>query len=415
MCIFLCSFKFKLQTIRTICWSISIQLLFCHSLVLDKVMQSGRFPVRSLMAIGTTSMEEITGYSTVAPNTTATVATTNTSWYYLIYIFTPLIFLFGIVGNTLTIVIMLKSSFSRLNVSVYLISLGVADTVCLFVFHLTRTFLDVVFEVYIDVISVVGCKCITYIHYSFSYISSWIIVAMTMERLYITLYPFKARTICTRKRALVIVILICSASLIINIFNLFAFDVFKDPDGYNYCEQINPQIQLITTLTDFVLYSLLPSIALLVANALLVYELNKRHDLRRSMTVLRDFEASSKKNNNTIFMLLTVSTTFVVLTTPASLYYVCLALFNFKVDDTIIMLRNVLQIMTSANHSVNFVLYCVSGPAFRKEMCRLCGSRKGKVEANVFCNSQRDETKSENSEVLGSSTTLSNGVYVTRF
>lgn len=298
-------------------------------------------------------------------------------WVHIIYISAPMIFFVGIVGNSLTVVVMVRSSFRRLNTSVYLTALALADTICLFCQRLTRSWLEFVFNLLIDVISKWGCKALMFVHFSMSCTSSWLIVAMTLERLIVVWEPLKAKRICTRRRALAVVCLVYFLSCAANTYTFFTFDMLYEPsDGYYYCLQQNERNQLISTLVDFCLYSFFPSLFLLSSNILLIWKIKQSQKMQRALTIGANGnlkEEASRKKTNTNIMLLGVSFTFLALTTPTALFQLVQSLVKFPTTEEILIIREILNVLSSANHAINFFLYCISGPKFRSELCRIFG------------------------------------------
>ena len=297
-----------------------------------------------------------------------------TAWNCIIYASAPTIFILGIIGNILTAIIMLNLSFRRMNISVYLLALAVVDTVCLFSQRLTRLWLEHVFGLIIDVLSPWGCKILMFVHYGASCSSSWLICAVTLERVFVAYFPYRAKALCSRWRAKVVTVLVIMAAFIANTYTIVLFEPVRETDGYLYCQQKTGFIRT-TTMIDFAFYSLVPSIILFSGNVLLILRLYKRIDFRRS-SLSGELGSVSRETRRTTSMLITVSLTFLVLTTPVSIYYVIASFIDIPTTSEILVCRIILQVLSSSNHAVNFLLYCISGRVFRRALMRTCTCRQ---------------------------------------
>ena len=81
-------------------------------------------------------------------------------------------------------------------------------------------------------------------------------------------------------------------------------------------------------------------------------------------------QALSKAATKGTVMLVTVSMTFVILTGPLSVFYVI-------TNDPPPLAYAITIILTYMNHSINAVLYCISGSRFRSELIdTICCRRK---------------------------------------
>ena len=94
-------------------------------------------------------------------------------------------------------------------------------------------------------------------------------------------------------------------------------------------------------------------------------------------------QALSKSAVKGTVMLVTVSTAFIILTGPASL---AVAIFG---DDYPVMVYGVTVLLQYLNHSINAVLYCISGSRFRNELMKVfrCYKPKRRSTSSMASNS----------------------------
>ena len=95
----------------------------------------------------------------------------------------PFIVIFGVCGNIISLVAILHSRLRRTAANQYLIVLTIAD--CAFLLGLTLIWTK------LDYISYETCVLSEYILQSASYVSSWSISALTIERYMAIAYPLK--------------------------------------------------------------------------------------------------------------------------------------------------------------------------------------------------------------------------------
>uniref|UniRef100_A0A0K0DBJ1 Thyrotropin-releasing hormone receptor n=1 Tax=Angiostrongylus cantonensis TaxID=6313 RepID=A0A0K0DBJ1_ANGCA len=138
----------------------------------------------------------------------------------------------GIVGNILVITVVFKVRGMKTPTNCYLVSLAVSDT--LFFIATTPTELSSLFTKEYPFGSIC-CSLFTYLPYLAINTSSLSITAFTVERFIGVCHPFWARTICTVKRAKLIIFIIWIFSLIYNFPWLFLSGLIVDEEG-GYCD-----------------------------------------------------------------------------------------------------------------------------------------------------------------------------------
>ncbi|EPB74489.1 7 transmembrane receptor [Ancylostoma ceylanicum] len=151
--------------------------------------------------------------------------------YCMAFIFVSLSVI-GIVGNILVITVVLKVRGMKTPTNCYLVSLAVSDT--LFFIATTPTELSSQFTTDYPFGSIC-CSLFTYLPYLAINSSALSITAFTIERFIGICHPFWARTICTVKRAKLIICIIWTFSLIYNFPWLFLSGVIVDEEG-RYCD-----------------------------------------------------------------------------------------------------------------------------------------------------------------------------------
>jgi len=120
--------------------------------------------------------------------------------HFLHHYYIPVLCCTGSIGNILSVFVFFRTKLRKLSSSFYLAALAVSDTcflVGLFVQWLNFLDLDVYNRNYF-------CQFFTFFSYLASFCSVWFVVAFTVERFIAVIYPLKRQTMCTVRRAKIV-------------------------------------------------------------------------------------------------------------------------------------------------------------------------------------------------------------------
>ncbi|UJR29960.1 hypothetical protein I4U23_017507 [Adineta vaga] len=141
----------------------------------------------------------------------------------------------GIIGNILSILIFLSPRYRRQSSHFYLLSLALSD-LCFLIINLIEDTFRNHNELYhsriniLDRSSTIICILVQYARNTTRLLSSWIIVAFTIERLLVVFYPLKRAIICRRKIARCVVLLLFLACILINFNVPLHYGIIKASD-----------------------------------------------------------------------------------------------------------------------------------------------------------------------------------------
>ncbi|XP_033725254.1 FMRFamide receptor-like [Pecten maximus] len=299
------------------------------------------------------------------------------SWVYFYLI--PIISSFGLIGNTLSFIVVIQ--LSRVSsFYLYLAVLALSDSVVLILLG---------FLYYIDTSVFLSAHKDTprnyyspfYICYIiFSQYSSWIIVALSVDRYIAVCHPLKVKTFCTRKRAITTTMCIFLAIFALD-FPLFCF---KWNDDNTSCLFPAKSIHFTAeyfNIIDLPTYAMVPVAIILVLSILIIrglYIANKRRQhLSNNLTSGRmKIKSSTLKT-----MVLLMATVLIFFMT--SLPVICVMTYTLAADVgfTVFMHSNpyiicMIDVLSALNHAANFALYGLTGTTFREELLKLfCRSR----------------------------------------
>lgn len=144
---------------------------------------------------------------------------------FLTHYYTPALVLFGCIGNILSVIVFFNTKLRKLSSSYYLAALGISDTCFLigaFVSWLNYVNINIYNRNYY-------CQFFTYTSGLCSFLSVWFVVAFTVERFIAVLYPLKRQTMCTVRRACIVLTgLICLGSVICVPYFIYAAPQYSE-------------------------------------------------------------------------------------------------------------------------------------------------------------------------------------------
>ena len=225
------------------------------------------------------------------------------------------------------------------------------------------------------------CKPTWLVYYFSEHYSAWILTVMTIERCLAIWLPLQSKRICTVRNAKIMSLILALVFLIFD--SQWFFIVTKSGNSCGYIKEISQVYVKNFDKIDATLYSYIPFTLMMTANATIIF---KMMCARKNANKVGDVgsvhapqgTALSKNAKRTTFMLLSVSLLYCVTTMPVSTYY---ALTKEAPQLTHALLTN----LGYFNHSINFVLYCLTGSKFRSEVTKriLC---KNKASVNLVTN-----------------------------
>ena len=209
------------------------------------------------------------------------------------------------------------------------------------------------------------CKVVFLLFFFSSQYSSALLMTMAVEKCIALYFPLQTKSICTVRNAKIIS---AAAALMLFVFNvhlIFIRDAKTDPDGKKTCIWVRvPQSYKATYYQiDAFLYSFIPLSVMFTSNCLIIFKFvmakwKHRHGGTGSVN-----QAMSKSAVKGSVMLLTISFAFVILTGP-----ICI---DNLMRDPPNLLYGISVILQYLNHSINGVLYCITGSRFRQELIGL--------------------------------------------
>jgi hypothetical protein len=293
-----------------------------------------------------------------------------------LYLFAiPLISVFGIVGNVLSIKVFLCSTFHKQPSSIYLAALSLSDT--WFLLALLLGWLGS-FDGTIQQ-SGVTCMLSIYVTYVTGFLSVWYVVLIVIDRYIVVCHPLRGPRLCSRKRVAIASSFITTFAIVFytHCFHTTMIVENASKNGFHCVVRRDTMFALtIITYIDSVMTIGVPFLAIFVLNCCLISAVRKfnnkhvRFSERKLYSYSPQYSILTKAQIRLTIMLVVVSSVFLILNLPSHairLYIMIKGLATKRQHSIILFLiQQIFQILYYANFAVNFILYMASSKLFRK-------------------------------------------------
>ncbi|XP_052796430.1 FMRFamide receptor-like [Mya arenaria] len=314
----------------------------------------------------------------------------------------PILIMFGTVGNSLTIVVLTRKSIRASTTALFLTVLAFSDLIVLYS-GLLRQWLIYLFTTDVRHVSEAGCKINMWLVYSSLDFSAWILIAVTLERVISAWFPHNAKTICTKKSAIAFLIAICGFILALNAHILYGmvYKIHFDKSGVpelKKCLEVNDAyysfFNKVWPWIDLCAFCVIPFFVIVIGNGLILFKVLKSQRKAKS-AVVPSVSAGARarsgpsgaqgKHPSMTAMLFTLNVVFLVSTSPVSIYNIGYAYWISGASPHRVAQLDfwwaVVNMFMYTNNSLNFLLYCLSGTKFRREVVKMFRSKPNAVNA----------------------------------
>lgn len=305
---------------------------------------------------------------------------------HILLIIPPVLLVIGTFGNLFSFCILFqkRGKYSTYN---YLSALALLDLLVLYI-GLLRLWFG---QFMIDILNTnnILCKVGVFLGYVCSDTSVWLIVTVTIERCIAVMFPLRAPTLCNVRNARVAILSIISVFVAVNCHFLWSVELHY----YKYNSVLITKCHATTAFTylvdeiwpwvDAAIYSFVPFLIITLLNSFIIKHIvSARHvrNMLRQQSSLSHRNASlhpNQKQNEAskriTITLLAVSFTFLITTLPMNLVLIYTSSVDTidQDDDATFAKRqligSVAEMLMYVNHSVNFILYCMTGKKFRDQ------------------------------------------------
>ena len=357
--------------------------------------------------LSTTLMEEMdaTSYVMISDNSTIETAThdrflKDTETYlshkvakYIQIYWLPILIPLGLVGNTLSFLVMMKPNNRKISTCIYMTAISINDNVMMCI-EIRAWLID---TVKMQRVNDWECYSLVYLELLLLQYGTYLVLGMTIDKYIAIKWPHRAAAYSTPRRAKAIIFTIIITGAVYNLPHFFltivtAGDVTA---GNCYAYSVKGIFTKIYSWFTIVLNAIIPFTVLIHMNYVIVKTVKNSGKMFRSDVTRTETRQKTMKSaeNQLTTMLLLVTTLFLILLLPTYIRYVYSA---FMISDTpykyatYILFSKISYKLYVTNSGVNFFLYCVSGQKFRNDLkdivCSIGRSSPSTVESNVDTN-----------------------------
>ena len=302
-----------------------------------------------------------------------TYVTYRTAKYINIYWF-PILVPTGLIGNTLSFLVMIRPNNRKVSTCIYMAAISINDNLmmCLAFNHWLVTAANVYDW------SLWACKSLAYLVMFFLQSSTYLILTMTLDKYIAIIWPHKAATYSTTKRAKSTCLGVIICALCYNVPHLFAIGSVRGMCATYVLGGLKTKIY---SWINFVINFIIPFSMLIHMNHTIVKAVRDSRKMFRTNTDI----ASSKKDqgmdaryrtmnnveNQLTIMLLLVTMLFLILLFPAKVRFIYSTFVGRDTPSkyaTSLLMLEITYKLYNTNSGINFFLYCISGERFRNDL-----------------------------------------------
>ena len=294
--------------------------------------------------------------------------------YINIYWF-PILVAIGLVGNTLSFLVMIQPNNRKMSTCIYMATIGINDNLMMgLALHYW-----LVTVVKIHELRLWECKTISCLTNSSLQSSTYQVLAMTIDKYIAIKWPLKAAVYSTSKRVRAITFGVIACALSYNVLHLFAASVVG---GQCLSYSVGGTITRVYSWITFAINGIIPFTMLIYMNFVIVLTVrNSRKMFRSTITAIagdqreqrmetRQRKMKSAENQLTI-MLLLLTMLFLILLFPTYIRFIYLNLVKrdtpSKYASSMLFFQITYKLYTT-NNGINFLLYCISGKKLRNDL-----------------------------------------------
>ena len=291
----------------------------------------------------------------------------------------PVLIPLGLVGNTLSFLVMIRPYNRRISTCIYMAAISINDNIMLFFgIHDWLIATVKIREWYL-----LECKISTYFSSFSLQCATYLVLSMTLDKYVAIKWPHRAATYSTPRRAKFIIVTIFGLILVYNLPHFFITNLIK---GKCYGYSVKSTFTKVFSWFNIVLNVAIPFTILIHMNFVIVKTVRSSRKMFRGNvgdvgTGTRQKTMKSAENQLTT-MLLLVTTLFLILLLPTYIRFIYAA---FVTSDTPSKFASSMLISAMSyklyvtNSGINFFLYCISGRKFRNDLVEIvCCNKKSR-------------------------------------
>lgn len=323
---------------------------------------------------------------------------------YIGYVIVPSVLVFGLFGNSMTLAVTCYKGFRNMPSSLILRALAISDTTLILMLPFNKKFVTKLLQMDIRALSGPTCKLFFWAWKTSKMTSSWLVLLLALERLVAVVFPMKAHQLITRRNVSIGILLVY---LGIGGFNAMWDSMVNRVIGGRCLPNLpDPGYESLAkplVLAGVTLYAFIPALLILTFNFCIIQRLIQNARKRKDLTKQ---DLTQDATIRTTVMLMVVAFSFVILIVPIGTMHAVSLFSKVNIFETtepsMVIFREVTQVMEQINYSINFFLYVLCCRRFRvysrqllTRPCRMIGAGNGSQSEEKTASTSASKKKTE--------------------
>ena len=221
--------------------------------------------------------------------------------------------------------------------------------------------------------------------------SIWFVVLVALNRFWAVCRAFHAGQVWTNRSTGLYVSIIVIIVVAFNIPRFFEYNIVQTTDAYNNTILVENRTNFGRQYSYMVIYKVMLVNILLILLPICILIVLTAAILRKLYINRRKSKTSARSAHDVTIVLVLVVMVTIVCQTPLAVFNFIRYSMQYGCGDSIYALDNVSKLLINVNSCLNFVLYCVFSPKFRKLLlsvvcccCTGCNQAKGNNGVAIF-------------------------------
>ena len=305
---------------------------------------------------------------------------------YIAKYWSPVLIPLGLAGNTLSFLVMIRSNNRKVSTCIYMAAISINDNLMMCI------------EVHAWFVTAANihewhlweCKTSAYFAGFSLQLTTYLVIAMTLDKYIAIKWPHRAATYSTPRRVKIIIFTIVTSVVLYNLPKYFTTAVVA---GSCYSSSVKGIFTKIYSWFNIVLNAVIPFTLLIHMNYIIVKTVRNSRKMFKNhsqiATMNKRQRTMKSAENQLTTMLLLVTSLFLILLLPTYIRYIYSAFVSSDTPSefaTSIFFSEISYKLYFTNSGINFFLYCVSGQKFRNDLKEIvCCIRRTNVSSNESC------------------------------
>lgn len=223
-----------------------------------------------------------------------------------------------------------------------------------------------------------------YAHFVFNMsvcVSSWLTVSVAVERYILVCLPTRARTVWSRRRAVMLCTFIYFVMTTLALPSVFRYRTIHCIDHNTSLPRLDVELTELWKSNSFVIAytwaqnlirSIIPLVILVVLNTCIIYVLSHTKARRRR-----------NSRHRVTIMMIVVILAFLICITPDAILSTVFGFGYYEASNLTRAIREITDTLLTINAAINFLIYCAFNQVFRKSFSQLCRKSTVKTGTNA--------------------------------